>query len=364
GQPSNPMMQRMGQQGQEPWVFVNELKRDFDVKTVPMTADKIEDAIKVLMVIHPKEISETAQYAIDQFILRGGKLIAFLDPNCYFDQNNQNPMMGRGPSSSTLEKLLKVWGLQFDIGKVVADRTFSSRTAQGPAPAVLSLTAEGVNKDDIVTGQIDNLLIPFPGAFSGEPVSGLKKTVLLKTTKNAQLVDGFMAQLSGEQIEKEFKSGGQEYPLAVRLTGKFKTAFPDGKPKEKADEKPDAAGKKEPPKPSPGNSLKESSAENVVLLIGDADLLNDAVSVEIQQFFNQRIVIPRNGNLTFTQSAVEQLAGDSNLISVRSRATLNRPFTRVKKMETQAQETFQNQIHEMQTSLAETQRRLSELQQN
>ncbi|MDQ6630253.1 MAG: hypothetical protein M3Y82_00670, partial [Verrucomicrobiota bacterium] len=233
-----------------------------------------------------------------------------------------------------------------------------------PAPSVLSLTAEGINKDDIITGQIDSLLIPFPGAFSGSPASGLKETILLKTTKNAQLVDGFMAQLSGEQIEKEFKSAGQEYPLAVRLTGKFKTAFPNGKPKEKADEKPDADGKKDTPKPKPENSLKESSAENVVLLIGDADLLNDAVSVEIQQFFNQRIVIPRNGNLTFVQSAVEQLAGDSNLISVRSRATLNRPFTRVKKMETQAQETFQSQIHEMQTSLAETQRRLSELQQN
>ena len=125
GLPSNPMMQRMGQQGQQPWVIVNELKNDFNVQRVAMDVDKIEDDIKVLMVIHPREISDKAQYALDQFIMRGGKLIAFLDPLPMVDTKEQNQMFGNIPNSgSSLEKLLKAWGLSFETTKVVADMNF------------------------------------------------------------------------------------------------------------------------------------------------------------------------------------------------------------------------------------------------
>src|SRR5262249_8008570 len=122
GMPSNPMMQRMGQQGQQPWVVVNELKNDFQVERVPMDADKIDDKIKVLLVIHPRGITDKGQYALDQFIMRGGKLIAFLDPLPLTDTKEQNQMLGNIPNSgSSLEKLLKAWGISFDTGKVVAD---------------------------------------------------------------------------------------------------------------------------------------------------------------------------------------------------------------------------------------------------
>src|SRR5438445_1070867 len=168
--------------------------------------------------------------------MRRGKLIAYLDPLPMVDNKAQNQMFGNIPNSgSSLDKLLKAWGLSFETAKVVADLNFKmqigGRNGQPQeAPAVLSITPEGINKDDIVTSQIDNIWLPFAGAFTGTPVAGLKETVLLKSTPESQLVDGFMANLGGENIMKEFKPSGTAYALAVRLAGKFKTAFPNGKP--------------------------------------------------------------------------------------------------------------------------------------
>ena len=366
----NPMMMRMGQRGQEPWIIINELKRDFTVKEVSLGADKIDDDVKVLVVIYPREISDGAQYAIDQFVLRGGKVVAFLDPLSIADNrssNPSNPLQGAMSSGATMDKLLKAWGVEFDVSKAVADMTFKTniRGQDGrpqEAAAVLSLTKEAMNADDAVTSQLDNLLLPYPGAFTGTPAPGLKETVLLKTTKNSQFIDKIMAQFGGGA--KDFKASDKEYALAIRLAGKFKTAFPDGKPGEKSAEKKDEGEKKEDKKPEtkPDNSLKESTADTVVILVGDSDMIFDPVCVQVQNIFGQKIIIPQNGNLNLAQSMVEQLAGDSNLIGVRSRATLNRPFTVVKKMEERAQESYRSNIKELEASLSETQQKLNELQ--
>ena len=368
----NPMMMRMGQRGQEPWIIVNELKRDFTVKEVALGVDKIDDDIKVLVVIYPREISDGAQYAIDQFILRGGKLVAFLDPLSIADNrssNPSNPLQGAMASGATMDKLLKAWGIEFDVSKAVADMTFKTniRGQDGrpqAAAAVLSLTKDAMNADDVLTSQLDNLLLPYPGVFTGTPAAGLKETVLLKTSKNSQLIEKIMAQFGGG--EKDFKASDKEYALAIRLTGKFKTAFPDGKPGEKAGEKKNEGEKKEgeeqKPESKPDNSLKESSTDGVVILVGDSDFIFDPVCVQVQNIFGQKIVIPQNGNLNLAQSMVEQLASDSNLIAVRSRATLNRPFTVVKKMEERAQESYRSKIKELEAGLSETQQKLNELQ--
>lgn len=362
GMPSNPMMARMGQQGQQPWAIVNELKNDFNVKRIGMEVDKIDDDVKVLMVIHPREITDKAQYAIDQFVLRGGKLLAFLDPLPMMDSREQNQMLGSIPNAgSSLDKLLKAWGLGFDTSKVVADLNFKMQIGgrggqPQEAPSVLSLTSEGINQDDIVTSQIDNIWLPYAGSFTGSPAEGLTKTVLLKSTKASQLVDGFMANLAADNILKDFKSSDTEQVLAVRLQGKFKTAFPDGPPASKENEKPaDAAA-------NPAQ-LKESTADNTVILVGDADLLFDGVALrQIQSPFGM-LQMAMNGNLNLAQNAVEQLTGDNNLIAVRSRAVQNRPFTLVKKMQAQAEESYRSRIKELEDSLAETRRQLNELQQ-
>ena len=368
GQQMNPMMMRQGMQGQPAWVFVSELKRDFEVKQVEMTAEQIDSDVKVLIVAHPKDITEKAQYAIDQFLMRGGKLIAYLDPVSVIDarQNPGNPMMPSQPTSSSLDRLLKAWGVEMDKSKVVADMNFLTRMMRGnrpeSAPAVLSINPQGINKDDVITAQIDNILMPFAGSFTGSPVEGLKKTVLVQSTEASQMVEGFLAQLSGEQIAKEFKSDNKKRELAIRLTGKFKTAFPDGKPADPADKK-DADGKDKKDEKRP-DSLKESAGETAVILVADADMLFDQFCVQIQEMFGQRIVIPRNGNLTLLQNFVEQLSGDSNLIGTRSRATLNRPFTLVREMQAKAEDNYRAKIKKFEEGLQETQRKLNELQRN
>jgi gliding motility-associatede transport system auxiliary component len=371
GMPSNPMMQQMGQQASQPWAIVNELKNDYNVKRVGLDVDKIEDDINLLVVVAPKDISDKAQYAIDQFIMRGGKLIAFLDPQCLADQRQQqNPMMAQmGGGGSSLDKLLKAWGIQFDTTKVVADLQFKMqlRGRSGEpqeAPAWLALTSDGVNKNDVATSQIDNIWLPLCGAFTGTPVTGLKETVLLHSSKDAQLVDAMLANLSGENILKEFKPSGVSYALAIRLTGKFKTAFPGGEPKENKDDKTDADKKdeKKSEEKKASDSLKETKGDNTVVLFGDADMLYDPFTIRRIDSPFGALQMAMNANLNLAQNVIEQMTGDNNLIAVRSRATLARPFTRVKEMEAAANEKFQSEIKRLEDSAAEAQRKINELQ--
>lgn len=368
GAPMNPMMMQMGQQGgREPWVFISELRRDFTVKEVGMDVDKIDDDVKVLIVLYPKGISDKGQFAIDQFVLRGGKLVAFLDPLSIADSraSQMNPMQRASASGATMDKLLKTWGVEFDMNKVVADMNYMIQLNRGGreevAPAVMLLTQKGINENDIVTGQIDSALIPYSGVFSGTPATGLTQTVLLKTSDRSQLIEKMMAEFAGDNIVKSFSASGKELPIAIRLTGKFKTAFPDGKPKDKPE--PGAEDKKDDKKDAPaGELIKESAKENTVILFADSDLLYDPVCVQVQNIFGQRIVQPQYGNLNLAQSLVEQMSGDDNLIAVRSRASLNRPFTVVKEMEAKAQESYRAKIKQLDDSLQETQSRLNELQ--
>jgi ABC-type uncharacterized transport system involved in gliding motility auxiliary subunit len=371
GMQSNPMMMQMGQQGSAPWALISELKNDFNVKRVGMDVDKIDDDIKLLMVIAPKDITDKGQYAIDQFVMRGGKLIAFLDAQCLADQRNQqNPMMAQmGGGGSSLDKLLKAWGLTFDTAKVVVDLQYKMQLRGrngGPqeAPAWLALASSAINKDDVATSQLDNIWLPLCGAFTGTPVAGLKETVLLQSSKDSQLVDAMMANLAGESIMKDFKPSGVSYALAVRLTGKFKTAFPDGEPKDKKDDKTDADKKdeKKSDEKKASESLKETKADNSVVLLGDADMLYDPFTMRRIDSPFGALQMAMNANLNLAQNLVEQLTGDSNLIAVRSRATLNRPFTRIRQAEAAANEKFQAEIKRLQDAKEDAQRKLNEMQ--
>jgi len=365
GESANPMMQQMGHGGSTPaWTLLEQLKQDYTVRRVELAADKIDDDVQVLVVIHPKEISDAAQFAIDQFVLRGGRLIAFLDPQSALSSRQQNPMAGEmGGASSSLDKLVKAWGLQFDTGKVVADLTYQmqlrGRDGQPTeAPAFLALTGEGVNTNDVASSQINDIWLPMCGAFTGEPVAGLKETVLLQSSKDSALVDGMMASMGGASIMNGFKPSGVNYKLAVRLSGKFKTAFPDGKPQDKSSSESTNQVAK-----AADSSLKESKAETSVVLFGDSDLLADDFSLRKVDSPFGSMVSAMNQNLDLAQNLVEQMAGDNNLIGIRSRATTSRPFILIKKMEAEAEAKGQAKIDELQQSLQAAQQHLSELQQ-
>ncbi len=358
GQQANPMMQEEGQQGTPPWELINELNGDYTLRQVPLNTDKIDDDIKVLLVIHPRGITAAGQFAIDQFVLRGGKLIAFLDPLSIADARGQNPMMGGpGAGASTLDKLLGAWGVHFDTSKVVADLNFKMQVADqngqpADAPAFLEVTSEGINTNDIITSDLTDLWLPYAGAFTGVPAAGLKETVLVKSTKESELVDAMIYDLSGDQIMKNFRASGVAYALAIKLTGKFKTAFPDGPPAEGTNAVSRTTG-----------FLKESTGDNTVILVGDADMLSDQFALRQVNSIFGNMAVELNDNLSFAQNAVGQMSGNSDLIAMRSRGVENRPFIVIKKMEAAAEMQYQGKIKELQDSLAATEQRLSELQQ-
>jgi len=350
----------------EPWVLIAELKRDFELREVSLTAKKIDPEIKVLLVIHPRDISDVTQYAIDQFIMRGGKLIAFMDPYMYFDQQRdmQNPLGGTQAGQSSLYTLIKAWGLEMDMSKVIADLTYASGAGPRLLPTLLNLTGSALNAEDPITSQVGTLLYAFGGSFKGKPAEGLKMTVLAKSSANNMPVDLIIATLNGEPSTRGFQPTNVEQPLAIRLRGKFKTAYPQGKPEDpfadhiKAQEKGAEAKKPETPEPQ----IKEAKEENTVVLVADADMLTDSAAVDIQDIFGQRVIVPRNGNLNLAQSLVEQLASDQNLIGLRSRAAFTRPLTVVQTMVAKAQEAYLGKIKALEDDLQDTQKKLEDIQ--
>jgi ABC-type uncharacterized transport system involved in gliding motility auxiliary subunit len=252
------------------------------------------------------------------------------------------------------------WGVKLDGQKVLADLKYPTQTGGGGGrvvdnPAVLSLPEDAFDQDDVVFSQVSNVILPLAGAFTGEPSEGLTKTALMNSSDKAALVDRISAQMSPQSIKDKFEASPAPLPIAIRLSGKFKTAFPDGKPAAEAPK--EGEEKKEA-----GDHLTESASENSVILIADADFVADRFSVRVQNFFGQRMLSYINGNLNLVQSLVEQMAGDNRLIGSRSRAIKTRPFTVVKEKEAEAQERYQAQIKEFQDKIQELEQKLNELQ--
>jgi len=337
-------------QSSEPWVLANELKRDFEVKEVPLMAKEIDKDLNVLLLIHPRDVPPQTEYALDQFVMRGGKLIAFVDPYAYFDQGGpQMPGMPQMPSSSTLPTLFKAWGVTMDPGKVVSDVVFGSGGGARYTPTVLSLNRTAFSRDDVVTSQIETLLYAFGGALQLKLPENLKATELVKSSPNSMLVDNLTATKSGDEATRNFKPSGQPMPLAVRLTGKFKTAFPEGLKEEKD-------------KPVAGTPALRESGDNSVIVVADVDMLADGAAIDVQEVFGRRIVVPSNGNLAFAIGMVEQFAAGNDLISLRSRAAAFRPLTVVRELEAEAQKEYFGRIQSLEEEKQKTQARLQELQ--
>jgi ABC-type uncharacterized transport system involved in gliding motility auxiliary subunit/ABC-type transport system involved in cytochrome c biogenesis permease component len=350
GDAPDPLM-RPNSNRQDEWAFVTELKSDFTLKDIPLTTSKIDDDVQVLLVAHPVDITDAAQYAIDQFVLRGGKLIAFLDPHAYFDQkheaNSSFAIGGDNAGRSSLDKLLKAWGFGMDVNHVAADTTYASRNTQtgDSMPTLLMVTRNGIDEGDVATSQIDNLVLPFAGTFSGKPAEGLQQTILVRTSSSAQLVDTLIASAPSDRILQNFKPGNAELPLALRLTGTFKTAFPSGAPRD-----------------SRAPHLTASTHPGEVVLVADTDLLNDKVCARVQNVMGRPVINAINGNLFFVQSLVEQSTGNDDLISSRSRASMSRPFTRVKAMQASAAKQWREKIQVLETQQRETELKIKELQ--
>jgi len=371
GTPFNPYTR----QPAEPWVLANELKREFDVTQIPQDAKEIPADINVLLLIHPKNIKPETEYALDQFVLRGGKLIAFVDPYTYFDQQSLYPGMPGEPSSSTLPTLFKAWGIGMDPAKIVADVVFASGSGQRYAPTVLSLNRTAFSRDDIVTGQIETLFYPFGGAFDVTPTEGLKADAIVHSSTNSMLMDKKEANTFGDAALKTFTPGGKPLALALRLTGTFKTAFPDGPPKSKEDQddkkgdktgaKAGKAGTANPEKDQKKAAMsqaKTSARPNSVVLVADVDMLADGAAVDVREVFGRKVVVPSSGNLAFALGLIEQAMAGDDLMTLRTRASALRPLTVVRELEAEAQKQYLGKIQELEDELQKTTEKLQALQ--
>ena len=366
---NNDPMQRMmgrGRPPEPPWAAFGELQRDYTLRAVPPETDRIPDDITTLILVHPKNLADKTLFAIDQFVLRGGHLLACLDPFSIQDfRTSQSPnmMMGMqqpgGPGPSTLGTLFDAWGIGFDTDKLVADMSAITRLDGGNGqidenPVVLSLTANNTASSDVLTAQLQQLILPFAGAFTDNTDKDLVFTPLLSSSENACLVDAMSAQYGSAMPRNQLKPDGLKHALAVRLAGTFKTAFPNGAPAD-----PDAGVEAAPA------DAARASGEGAVVLIGDSDFLMDGWSVRtVTRFFGYQSTEAINDNIAFLANAAEQLAGRSELISIRSRGNSVRPFTVVDKLESKALMQYSKTQQSLQAKLEETRTRLSELQKN
>ena len=341
-------------QSSDPWVLANELKREFDVREINLTATEIDKDIQVLLLIHPSNIEPQTEYALDQFVLRGGKLIAFVDPYAYFDQRPMPPGVPPQVTSSTLPLLFKAWGVEMNPAKVIADVVFASGGGQRYTPTVLSLNRTAFSRDDVVTGSLETLLYAFGGAFEVKPAEGLAVTALVKSSTNSMLVDNAAASASGDAATKGFLPEGKAYALALRLSGKFKSAFPEGPPA--------APGDKGKAKPAAPAGLTQAAKDNAVILVADVDMLADGAAVDVQEVLGRKIVVPSNGNLAFALGMVEQFASGDELISLRSRAAAFRPLTVVRELEAEAQKKYFGKIRALEEEIERTTEKLQALQ--
>ena len=369
-------------------VFISELERDYKVVQVPMDGKDIDPQVKVLLVHHPRGITEHAEYSIDQFVMRGGKLIALLDPFAFFDVAPGQRGMEPTGIPSNLERLTKAWGISLDTTKMLSDMQYMVGKGPSALPTLLSLNDSAYDQTDVATARLGGTLFPFIGAFSGQPVAGLKQEVLMHSSKYSALIEAARGQDRGDKATAGFKAAGQEMPIAIRLQGKFNTAFPDGRPpKPKPEKKPEDEAAKDKPagdeKPAteaaaaPADTsqkpaeeppevfaahIAQGTADNSLVLIADTDFINDGAAVQIQDMLGQRLVYPINGNLAFVQALVDQYAGDAALISLRTRQSATRPFTVIKEMEARAQQAYTEKIKDIQDSLQATQEKLQALQ--
>ena len=347
---SNPMaMMNRGAQ-QPPWFFLRQLQQDFNVERLEATATEISDDIDLLLVIHPKNISDATEYAIDQFVLSGRKLIVFADPLALKDEgNNQNPQMripGMG-GASTLSRLFNKWGVNFENSKVVADFNFRLNQRDPLSrgrimPAYLALGKKAFNQEEIVTRDLGSIRMPYAGSFDvSNLVTGLTAKELISSSDQAKLVDGMSSQFNGEKIMDSFLTGSEDgkptgtkkFALAVKISGTFTTAFPDGKPGSSGDEE-----ESDEEKTTNSNHLKESESENHVCLIGDTDLLS-----EEHFLIQQRFLLSQN--VSFVQNIVDHF-GDDTLINIRSR-NQDRPFTTIMDLEKEAQSKFEDKLKKL-----------------
>jgi ABC-type uncharacterized transport system involved in gliding motility auxiliary subunit len=360
-----------------PWAVLDQVRQLFEVRTVAIDATSIPADIDVLMLVHPKNLSEPTLYAIDQFILTRGRALIFVDPNSESDQPGAMPMLGGEPGGSDLPELFALWGIDLVDGKVAGDLrvaeqvrfTDNGRTAVAEYPVWMNLQPDQFNADDIITAELGNLVFATSGILESKNADEIKVEPLVETTPDAMQIDAGQLRFLGDPtvLLRQYRPEGKKLMLAARVSGGLKTAFPDGRPESKPDENQtdDTAKEDDDTKAKDVESAphRAASVEDVnLVVVADTDLLNDRFWVRVQDFLGSRILIPSAANGNFVINALESLTGSNDLISVRSRGRFSRPFTKVADIQQHAELRYRQKEQELLTRLRETEDKLLELE--
>jgi len=339
------------QQATPPWMVLENIRQLFHIESLKQDIDLIPTHVSVLMLVHPKQLPEQTLYAVDQFVMRGGKLLVFVDP---YSEADPGSVMGPGgfaeEKASELEPLFKAWGLRMAADQVVADASFAMSVGMGTErravrhPGWLSLPQHALDAQDVTTASLENLTMASTGFLEPLEHARTRFTPLIQSSGFAMPVEA--ARLDTLQNPEELLRGleptGERYTLAARIQGAAQSAYPDG-----------IEGRKD--------GLKESANINVIV-VADTDLLSDRMWVQVQDFFGQRLPQPWADNGSFVVNALDNLAGSDALISVRSRGRSARPFMVVEDLQRQAENRFREKEEVLQNRLAETEAQLAELQ--
>ena len=390
------MMAMMRGRPSEPMAVIEQLQQLDRVKPLASDIDSIPADIDVLMLVHPQKLPDKTLFAIDQFVLKGGKALVFVDPLSELQASHPSQLNPPGsPNSSNLERLFKSWGFEVPSNTVVGDRRNAQRVGvpvpgRGARPldyiAWLNLQAANLNRDDMITADLSHIMMASSGII--EPLDGAKTKIepLITTSPDSTKIPA--EKLTGlpdvAGLLSQFKSDNKRYILAAHVTGPADTAFPDGQPKPPEPNKPEAATKPEATDPPASEAAATKAAEATpastksaetpaadwlkasarpinIVVVADTDMLDDRFWMQNQDFFGQRVAIPTANNGDFVSNAVEVLAGGNDLVGLRSRGTSARPFQVVDRIERDAQERYSAEERALQQNLKDTQAKLADL---
>ena len=363
----NPQAMAMGMnQGMpQPWVVLEQMQQLFDVIDIDPEGGSIPAGVDVLMLVHPKQLPAPMLYAIDQYILRGGRALIFVDPNSEVDRGPGMMGMGSPPGSSELGSLFDAWGVELVEGKVAGDLSVAERVRYGQQqgqgvidyPVWMNLPVEQNNASDVVTARLGNLVFASPGILNDLGNEGVIVTPLVTTTENAKQFDVAQLQFVSDPtvLLIGYEPGNAELSLAVRVSGAVESACLDGPPTTEKE-----AGGDDEQKSLP--HINKSMQDVNMIIVADSDMLADDFWVQAQDFMGTRLIIPSAANGDFVINSLESLLGSNDLISVRSRGQFSRPFTRVAQIQQAAEIRYRQKERQLLTSLEETEIKLIELE--
>ena len=354
----------------KPWTVVEQIKQFFEVKSLGLDP-KITDDIDVLMIVHPFGLSDKTLYAIDQFVMAGGKTMVFVDP--YAEEGSRSNAAMRLPPDhgSNLEKLFKAWGVEYSQDNVLADLGLAQRVQAAVDPqgkpvitnyvAWLSFPADRLKSDDVITGQLRAINVATAGFLAKSEKADISFDPLIVSTESAAPMEAqkFRFQPNPAQILKTFEPKGKPLTLAARVSGKLKSAFPDGPPAAKDSDKKAEAEDKDGSAKKP--HLKETKDVVNLIVVADSDILADSFWLQVQDLFGQRLVVPTANNADFVINALDNLSGSSELIGLRSRGFSDRPFDHVIEIQRAAELQYRDRERALLKELKEVEGKLKDL---